>query len=93
MSSINNVGASTAINQVQAPVAAKPTEAAAETQELFRGRDSVEISGVQGFLQTLKNNDIRAEKVAEVKAQIAAGTYDTEEKFDIAADKLLDDVL
>ena len=92
MSAINSVGPTTPINKLQAPAApAKPADPADQT--LFRDRDSVELSGVQAFLQTLKTNDIRAEKVAEIKSQIAADTYESEEKFDIAADKLLDDVL
>jgi anti-sigma28 factor (negative regulator of flagellin synthesis) len=41
----------------------------------------------------LKQNDMRAEKVAQIKAQIEAGTYDDDQKLDVATDRLLDDLL
>ena len=45
-------------------------------------------------LATLQaGGDIRADKVADIKAQIAAGKYsDTDSKLDVAADRMLDDV-
>ncbi|HRK32063.1 MAG TPA: flagellar biosynthesis anti-sigma factor FlgM [Tepidisphaeraceae bacterium] len=92
MSVINNVGTAAPVSKLQAPAPASKAEQPADVSAA-RGRDSVELSGVQGFLTALKNNDIRTEKVAEIKAQIEAGTYETAEKFDIAADRLLDDVL
>lgn len=56
--------------------------------------DRVELSGMCGILKSLKaGNDFRADKVADIKAQIEAGTYETDEKLDIAADRLLDDLL
>jgi negative regulator of flagellin synthesis FlgM len=56
--------------------------------------DRVEISGMSGMLQSLKaGNDFRADKVADIKAQIEAGTYESDEKLDVAADRLLDDLL
>jgi anti-sigma28 factor (negative regulator of flagellin synthesis) len=54
--------------------------------------DRVELSGVGPLLSALKSNDIRADKVASVKAQIEAGTYEDEKKLDAAVDRLLDDL-
>jgi negative regulator of flagellin synthesis FlgM len=34
--------------------------------------------------------DIRFERVAEIRRQIANGTYDTDDKLDLALDRLLD---
>jgi anti-sigma28 factor (negative regulator of flagellin synthesis) len=46
------------------------------------------------LLATLKKNDIRADKVAAIKAQIASGAYDADDKkLDAALDGLLDDLL
>jgi anti-sigma28 factor (negative regulator of flagellin synthesis) len=45
------------------------------------------------LLKTLKNNDIRTDKVAAIKAQIEAGTYEDDKKLDAAVDRLLDDLL
>lgn len=36
------------------------------------------------------SSDIRTDKVASIRQQIAAGTYDTDEKFSAALDKLLE---
>ena len=36
------------------------------------------------------SSDIRMDKVASIKAAIADGSYDTQEKFDIALDRLLE---
>jgi negative regulator of flagellin synthesis FlgM len=56
--------------------------------------DRVELSGMSGLLKSLKaGNDFRADKVASIKAQIEAGTYESDDKLDIAADRLLDDLL
>ena len=36
--------------------------------------------------------DIRQDRVNEIRAQIEAGTYETEEKLDIAVARLLDEI-
>jgi negative regulator of flagellin synthesis FlgM len=45
------------------------------------------------LLKALKSNDVRVDKVADIKKQIEAGTYETDDKLNIAADRLLDDLL
>ena len=45
------------------------------------------------LLKSLQSNDVRTEKVSEVRAAIEAGTYETEDKLDAAADKLLNELL
>ena len=56
------------------------------------GVERVELSGVGHLLGSLKANDIRTDKVAAVKAQIEAGTYEDDKKLDVAVDRLLDDL-
>jgi negative regulator of flagellin synthesis FlgM len=59
-----------------------------------RGSDSVQLTSVSSMLDTLKaGGDVRVDKVADIKAQIAAGTYEDDKKLDIAADRLLDDLM
>jgi anti-sigma28 factor (negative regulator of flagellin synthesis) len=55
--------------------------------------DKLELSGMSHLLKTLKNNDIRTDKVAEIKSQIESGTYENDQKLDIATNRLLDDLL
>ena len=91
MSSINGIGGNNPINRVTSnPIHRSiPTEAGAKPA----ATDRLELSGLSSLLKTAQKNDIRADKVAEMKAAIAAGTYETDEKLDIATDKLLDDLL
>ena len=97
MSSMNPVGNSNptySINRTAGKPAATP---AAPTGAPARGSDKVELSGsnpISQMLKTLKaGGDIRADKVAAIKAQIASGTYEDDHKLDAATDKLLDDLM
>lgn len=57
-----------------------------------RPADRLELSGVSHLMRSLQKNDIRADKVAQIKSQIEAGTYETPDKLDLATDRLLDDL-
>lgn len=91
MSSVNGIGQSSPVQKIiQQPIHKQvPADAPAQLPTV----DKLELSGVSHLLQTLKNNDVRVDKVAQIKAEIEAGTYETEEKLDIAVDRLLDDLL
>ncbi len=91
MSSINGVGGSNPIDRVTSNPIRKsiPTDATPKPA----ATDRLELSGLSGLLKTAQKNDIRVDKVAEMKAAIADGTYETDEKLDVATDKLLDDLL
>ena len=52
-------------------------------------RDEVEISEVSRmFDQLSQSSSVRAERLAQIKAEIDAGTYDTPEKMEAALSKL-----
>ena len=87
---VNNVGSSTPIQKVITPPIQKQVSADAPKQ--LRATDRVELSGMSHLAAALKKNDIRADKVAQIKAQIAAGKYETDKKLDGALDGLLDDL-
>ena len=92
--SVNGVGGNNPVQRVITnPIyknlpAAQPAETTAA-----RSTDKLELSGFSHLLKTAKNNDVRADKVADIKAAIANGTDETDEKLDAATDKLLDDLL
>jgi negative regulator of flagellin synthesis FlgM len=96
MSSINGVGnpdrsgpvQKIINNPIQKEIPANPADASAPS----RPADKLELSGMSHLLKTLKTNDVRLDKVAQIKAQIEAGTYETEDKLDVAADRLLDEL-
>ena len=57
------------------------------------GSDQVDISPEADLLSQVHNMpEIRADRVADLKAQIAAGGYDTDEKLSAALDGLLDEL-
>ena len=92
-SSLNGLGSNAPINKLtQQPIRKEIPADAPPQQPAARSADKLELSGVSHLLKTLKTNDVRLDMVAEIKAQIEAGTYETDEKLDIAADRLLDDL-
>lgn len=90
MSNINGIGQARGINPLQAPKPAAKTQAA--EQAATQRTDKVELSNVNALLTKLKSNDVRTDLVADVKAQIEAGKYESNDKLDAAIDKLMDDL-
>lgn len=89
MNPINNIGGNSPVNKItNAPIQKQiPADAPKASP-----KDRVEISGMSHLLQALKANDVRTEKVAEIKAAIEAGTYEDDKKLDQAIDRLIDDL-
>jgi negative regulator of flagellin synthesis FlgM len=57
------------------------------------GVDQLDISPEADFVaQTRDLPEIREDRVAQIRAQIEAGTYETPEKLDIALSRLLDEI-
>jgi negative regulator of flagellin synthesis FlgM len=55
--------------------------------------DRVEISPVGRMLDGVNQlPEIRHERVAEIRGQIAAGVYETPEKLELALDRLFDEL-
>jgi negative regulator of flagellin synthesis FlgM len=55
-------------------------------------RDQVDISPLGRMLDGISQlPEIRHEKVEEIRRQIAAGTYDTPERLELALDRLMDE--
>jgi anti-sigma28 factor (negative regulator of flagellin synthesis) len=58
-----------------------------------RGDDRVEVSDAARFLAKMNAMpEIRAELVDRVRGEIARGTYDTPERFDLAVDAMIDEM-
>jgi negative regulator of flagellin synthesis FlgM len=93
MSGINGVGAHTPLQKVNVaqPVVSKAIPA--DAAKPIKLTDKVQLSQVNQMMATLKaGGDIRADKVAAIRAQIEAGAYETEAKLDKAIDRLIDDL-
>jgi negative regulator of flagellin synthesis FlgM len=72
-------------HRAAAPAAAAPSSLQ-PVDQLDISREAQELS------QARETTGIRQDLVNRVRREIAAGTYDTEEKFDLALDRLLDDI-
>jgi anti-sigma28 factor (negative regulator of flagellin synthesis) len=90
MSQINGVGSHSPVQKIVSNPIQKQVPADAPVQ--LPVTDRVELSGMGSLLKSLKQNDVRADKVAELKSAIDAGTYETDDKLDAAIDRLLDEM-
>ena len=90
MSGINGVGANTPVQKVSVPQQPVSKAIRADAPKQLPLTDKVQIAQ---FNQLMKaGGDVRADKVAAIRAQLAAGTYETEAKLDQAIDRLIDDL-
>jgi flagellar biosynthesis anti-sigma factor FlgM len=92
--SINSINNSTSASPIQKLVS-NPVQkqVAADAPAQLPATDRLELSGSSHLLQALKaNNGVRADKVATVKSQIQAGTYESDDKLNGAVDKLLEEL-
>lgn len=56
-------------------------------------RDELDISAAGKTLEDLSRSpEVRTERLAQIKAAIDAGTYDTDEKLNAALEKLLGEI-
>ncbi len=55
--------------------------------------DQVDISFEAQMLSGTQTDNVRAERVATIKAQIASGVYETPGKLDAAVSRLLDELV
>jgi len=87
------------VSPIHRPVAPtlEPNSRTARTQTQTdtptRGQDRVELSNTAQLLSKIADlPDVRQNLVDRVKASIADGTYETEDKTDAAIDNLLEDI-
>lgn len=83
------------INNVHGPQnISQPHRASSTTNTpATQSGDSVEISSEAAFLSRINDlPEIRSDKVADIRAQIAQGTYETGEKLDVAVSRLLNEL-
>ena len=86
------------IGNIHGPQQVRPTQgvdgASATEGANLHEADQVEISAEAEMISRVHElPDIRADRVAEIREQIAAGAYETDEKLDIAVGRLLDELV
>jgi negative regulator of flagellin synthesis FlgM len=73
-------------HRTQAAGPAQQTDAWTNVDELDISQEADLVSRVRDL------PDVRADRVAQLRAEIAAGVYETDEKLDIALGRLLDEM-
>lgn len=95
MNSPGSVPGASPIRPVSPTSASRPagnSNPATESQPLSP-RDEVEISSAGEMLDRLnQSSEIRAERLAQIRAAIEAGEYETPEKLEAALEKMLDEI-
>ena len=77
------------VNSPHAARLTKPAEAASPAA----GGDQLDISAAGQLADRVGQlPDIRADRVAQLRAQIASGAYETADKLDVAVARLLDEI-
>lgn len=77
---------------INAPHRVQARQAASQTGQVT-GTDQLDISREADIVSRARElPEIRAERVAEIRTAIEAGTYETAEKLDIAVGRLLDEI-
>jgi negative regulator of flagellin synthesis FlgM len=80
---------------------AQPTQAPHRTQavqgtpqpDTWSGVDELDISPEADMVSRVQDlPDVRSDRIAEIRAQIADGTYETDAKLDVALGRLLDEL-
>lgn len=69
------------------------TRPASPPASSLTGADQLDISREADMVSRARElPDVRAERVAEIRAQIQAGTYETADKLEVAVGRLLDEI-
>lgn len=76
--------------QPQSDVA--PVEEIKTSETSLQPTDELDLSSETTMLSRVHNTpDVRMDRVAEIRAQIASGTYETSDKLNVAVGRLLDE--
>ena len=86
---LSRLHAAQAINGPHQPQSTPPTKPSTPVA----GADELDLSPQASLIDQVKAApDIRVDRVADIRAQIEAGVYATDEKLDIALDRLLEEL-
>jgi negative regulator of flagellin synthesis FlgM len=85
------------VNLVHAPQGVggphRATAAAAPASSSLTEVDQLDISPTADLAsRALDSSNFRADRVAQIRAEIEAGSYDSDEKMNVALDRLLNEI-
>ncbi len=86
-----SVDSAQSVQSTDAAIDAKQTDAVASSPAA--GADEISISQEAEMLSRVADiPDIRQDRVDQIRAEIANGVYETEERLDVAVSRLLDEI-
>lgn len=89
--SVSPIGPGTPVTRLQGSKAV--VSSGGSTDVTHSNQDTVQISDTARYLNAIKDLPaVRQDKVDSVRAQIANGTYETSQKLDITASRLLEEL-
>jgi negative regulator of flagellin synthesis FlgM len=89
---IHGIGNLQGAQQIRPTQGIEQTTATQQTQ--LHEADQVDISPEADMISRVHElPEMRADRIAEIRAELAAGTYETEEKLDMAIGRLLDELV
>ena len=91
MSSIAATNAATAARRF-AGVNSAEKSVSAPSESSVRGEDRVEVSDAARWMSELTMPDVRADKVAAAREAIARGDFDTDERLNVAIERMMEDL-
>jgi anti-sigma28 factor (negative regulator of flagellin synthesis) len=81
------------IHGTRAPHGATAPQGAEQSTGLTAPRDELQISDVGRFVDQVHNlPEIRLDRVQQLQAALASGTYDVDAKLELAVSRLLDEI-
>jgi anti-sigma28 factor (negative regulator of flagellin synthesis) len=81
------------VQGISPPHAPAAAPAAEQTTPLTAPRDELQISDVGRFVDQVHGlPEIRHDRVEQLRAALANGTYDVESKLDLSVSRLLDEI-
>lgn len=85
----SRISGAESIRNLQSTQSIQPQQATEGLQPM----DQIDISPEAEFVSRVGDlPEIRADRVSEIRAEIDAGTYETDEKLDLAVGRLLDEI-
>ena len=89
---INGLGHVDGAQPIRSPHRAEAIEPRTTTDSVF-GADEIDISSEAEMISKINDlPEMRTDRVAEIRAEIDAGVYETSEKLDVAVGRLLDEI-
>ena len=92
MNNISGISQSSPVQRIDHNQTKKAGQKSSHAPQTTRGNDNAEFSTKAKYLSKVMNLPIREDLVSDIKAKIADGSYESQEKIDSLLDNLAQDL-